>query len=347
MSGNQTQDGSGSNSELENLYRTMQRIRCFEERVGELFVRGQTAGSMLHLSIGEESAAAGVCAAMHPQDTFTTHHRGHGIFLARGADPARMMAEIGGKEAGYCRGKGGSMHIADMDLGHLGANAIVGGGIAAVVGAGLSAKVKKTDAVSVAFFGDGATGQGILYESMNMAALWGLPVLFCCINNQYGMGTRIDQATANTALHERAAAFGLNAETVDGLNVEQVADAARRMIDSARAGKPGFLAIDVYRFYGHARKDKSPYRDPKEEAIGRNKDSIAFARKTLIERGLSSSSELDTLDNEINAEMDATISFSMAQSEPPLSSMFRDVYAPDQSEPEPVQTRIDRVLARE
>ena len=347
MTQEHARNGSGTNSELENLYRTMQRIRSFEERVGELFVRGQSAGSMLHLSIGEESAAAGVCAAMRPQDTFTTHHRGHGIFLARGADPAKMMAEIGGKEAGYCRGKGGSMHIADMDLGHLGANAIVGGGIAAVVGAGLSAKVKNTGAVSVAFFGDGATGQGILYESMNMAALWGLPVLFCCINNQYGMGTRIDQATANTALHERAAAFGLNAETVDGLVVERVADAARRMIDSARAGKPGFLAIDVYRFYGHARKDKSPYRDSDEEAIGRNKDSVAFARNALIERGLLNTVELNAIDGEIGAEMDATIGFTMAQSEPPLSSMFRDVYAPDQSEPEPVQTRINRVLARE
>jgi pyruvate dehydrogenase E1 component alpha subunit len=325
----------------------MQRIRCFEERVGELFVRGQSAGSMLHLSIGEESAAAGVCAAMRAQDTFTTHHRGHGIFLARGADPAKMMAEIGGKETGYCGGKGGSMHIADMDLGHLGANAIVGGGIAAVVGAGMSAKIKKTGAVSVAFFGDGATGQGILYESMNMAALWGLPVLFCCINNQYGMGTRIDQATANTALHERAAAFGLKAQTVDGLDVEQVADAARRMIEDARAGKPGFLAIDVYRFYGHARKDKSPYRDPEEEAAGRDKDSVAFARENLLERGLLSTSAHEAIDDESNAEMEATISFTMAQSEPAIASMFRDVYAPDQPEPEPIQVRIDRVLARE
>ncbi len=140
-----------SNSNLLELYRTMRRIRTFEERVGELFVRGQTAGSMLHLSIGEEAAAAGVCAAMQPQDTFTTHHRGHGIFLARGADPKQMMAEIGGKETGYCRGKGGSMHIADMALGHLGANAIVGGGIPSVVGAGLSSNYLKKNSVSLAF----------------------------------------------------------------------------------------------------------------------------------------------------------------------------------------------------
>lgn len=338
---------AGSNTDLAPLYRMMRRIRTFEERVGELFVRGQSAGSMLHLSIGEESAAAGVCAAMRDGDTFTTHHRGHGIFLARGADPARMMAEIGGKEAGYCHGKGGSMHIADMGLGHLGANAIVGGGIPAVVGAGLAARHRKSTAISVAFFGDGATGQGILYESMNMAALWGLPCLFVCINNQYGMGTRIDQATANPRLHERAQAFGLAAETVDGLDVEAVTEAARRLVDGVRAGKPAFLVVDCYRFFGHARKDKSPYRDAAEEELGRAKDSVAFTRAMLIERGTATEAELDAIDAEIAAEMDATIDFTVAQQEPPLSSMFRDVYAPDQPEPEPVRTRIDRVLARE
>ena len=338
---------AGSNTDLPHLYRMMRRIRTFEERVGELFVRGQSAGSMLHLSIGEESAAAGVCAAMRDGDTFTTHHRGHGIFLARGADPARMMAEIGGKEAGYCHGKGGSMHIADMGLGHLGANAIVGGGIPAVVGAGLAARHKKSGAISAAFFGDGATGQGILYESMNMAALWRLPCLFVCINNQYGMGTRIDQATANPRLHERARAFGLVAETVDGLDVEAVAEAARRLVDQVRAGQPAFLAVECYRFYGHARKDKSPYRDPAEEEAGRNKDPVAFARAALIGRELVSEAALDALDTEIAAEMDATIDFTVAQSEPPLSSMFRDVYAPEEPEPEPVRVRIDRVLARE
>jgi pyruvate dehydrogenase E1 component alpha subunit len=239
------------------------------------------------------------------------------------------------------------MHIADMGLGHLGANAIVGGGIPAIVGAGLTARHRKSGAVSVAFFGDGATGQGILYESMNMAALWQLPCVFVCINNQYGMGTRIDQATANPRLHERAQAFGLAAETVDGLDVEVVADAARRLVDGARAGRPAFLAVDCYRFYGHARKDKSPYRDPAEEEQGRRKDPVAFSRAALIDRKLADEAALERLDAEIAAEMDATIDFTMASHEPPLSSMFRDVYAPDEPEPEPVRSRIDRVLARE
>lgn len=334
------------NTSLPQLYEDMRRVRTFEERVGELFVRGQSAGSMLHLSIGEESAAVGVCAQMRDGDTFTTHHRGHGIFLARGADPNRMMAEIAGKDSGYCHGKGGSMHIADMGLGHLGANAIVGGGIPAVVGAGLSARHKKNGAVSIAFFGDGATGQGILYESMNMAALWRLPVVFVCINNQYGMGTRIDQATANPNLHERAAAFGLAARTVDGLDVEEVADAAAELIAGARSGKPAFLAVDCYRFFGHARKDKSPYRDAAEEEAGRKKDPVLQARGKLIASGLLSEADLDALDQKVAAEMDASIEFAVAGEEPQLKSMFRDVYAPSQPEPEPVRTRLDRILAQ-
>src|SRR4029450_2588317 len=194
---------SSDNKLLHALYRDRPRIRSLEERVSELFVRSESAGSMLHLSIGEEGVA-GIVRAMDTQDSFTTHHRGHGIFVARGAEPARMLAEIAGKADGYCRGKGGSMHIADMGLGHLGANAIVGGGRAhagggapaPAVGAALAYKRKKQPRVSVAFFGDGAMQQGILYESMNLAALWSLPVVFVCINNQDGMGTGIDPAAA-------------------------------------------------------------------------------------------------------------------------------------------------------
>ncbi|WP_243698488.1 thiamine pyrophosphate-dependent dehydrogenase E1 component subunit alpha [Paracoccus alkanivorans] len=337
---------SGSNTELLPMYRDMRRVRSFEERVGELFVRGQSAGSMLHLSIGEESAAVGVASLMRKGDTFTTHHRGHGIFLARGADPNRMMAEIAGKESGYCHGKGGSMHIADMGLGHLGANAIVGGGIPAVVGAGLASKRAGRGDVSIAFFGDGAMQQGILYESMNMAALWDLPVMFVCINNQYGMGTRIEQATRGVELHQRARALGLRGETVDGLDVRDVREVAQDLIDGGRAGNPAFLAIDCYRFFGHARMDKSPYRSEEDETQGRAKDPVKFARQALLDGG-ADEAELAALDGEISAEMDATIDFAVAATPPPLTSMFRDVYASDQPEPEPVRTRIDRILAVE
>lgn len=337
----------GHNSALVDLYTTMRRIRSFEERVGELFVRGQSAGSMLHLSIGEEAAAAGFCSTMEPQDTFTTHHRGHGIFLARGADPKRMMAEIAGKMDGYCHGKGGSMHIADMQLGHLGANAIVGGNIPAVLGAGLSSKRKARGSVAIAFFGDGAMHQGILYESMNMAALWDLPVVFVCINNQYGMGTRVDQATRAPEFHERALALGLNGRTVDGLDVEVVRNESAAIIDAARAGHPGFIAISCYRFYGHARMDKSPYRSVEEEAAGRMKDPVRFARERLLAEHLAEAKVLDALDETINKEMDETIDFAVSAALPPATTMFRDVYAAGQPEPEPLRARLDRVLARE
>lgn len=338
--------GGLTSQELLAGYRTMRVIREFEERLHREFATGEIPG-FVHLYAGEEAIAAGVISHLNDDDYVASTHRGHGHALAKGCDVDGMMAEIYGRYDGICHGKGGSMHIADMSLGHLGANAIVGGGIPAVVGAGLAARHKRNNAVSIAFFGDGATGQGILYESMNMAALWGLPVVFACINNQYGMGTRIDQATANINLHERAIAFGLNGESVDGLDVEEVAEAARRVVDGARAGKPGFLAVSCYRFYGHARKDKSPYRDAGEEEAGRQRDPVAFTRARLIERGLVPEADLDTLDAEIGAEMDATIDFTIAQKEPPLASMFRDVFDPKEPEPEPVRTRLNRVLATE
>lgn len=321
-----------------NRYRTMRRIRTFEERVGELFLKGESAGSMLHLSIGEE-AVVGLTDHMKDGDTFTTHHRGHGIFLARGADPMRMLAEIGGREAGYCRGKGGSMHIADRGLGHLGANAIVGGGIPHIVGAGITARNTGSGAISVAFFGDGAMGQGILYEAMNMAALWKLPVVFCCINNQYGMGTRVDRSAGKQDFPARAEAFGLQGARADGADVETVHDTARTILDGARGGQPGFLEIDAYRFHGHARMDKSPYRTPEEEEEGRNRDPLSTARLSL-----GDDPALDAIDAEVTAEMDAAMAGAIAATPPAPATMFQDVYDPATPAPEPQRTRLARVL---
>jgi acetoin:2,6-dichlorophenolindophenol oxidoreductase subunit alpha len=327
------------------VYRRMRRIRTFEERVGELFVRQQTAGSMLHLSIAEEAAAVGVTYPMIEGDSFTTHHRGHGIFLARGADPKRMMAEIAGKGDGYCRGKGGSMHIADRALGHLGANAIVGGGIPAVVGAGLSYKVLSKPNVSIAFFGDGAMQQGVLYESMNLAALWRLPVLFVCINNQWGMGTRIDRAAANTQFDERARTFGLIGQVADGSDVFSVIKIAEPLIQGAREGRPGYLSVDCYRYYGHARMDKSPYRTPEEEAEGRKRDPVERAITRLQEKEGVSASELDAIDKAISHEMDEAMEYAINAPPPPLTDLFRDVYEDEEPAPEPLRSRLDRILA--
>ncbi len=335
-----------SNTTPIRRYTAMRRIRSFEERVGELFLRGESAGSMLHLSIGEE-AVVGVTDAMQEGDSFTTHHRGHGVFLGRGADPALMMAEIGGKAAGYCRGKGGSMHIADRALGHLGANAIVGGGIPHVVGAGLTYRNKGLDHVSVAFFGDGAMSQGILYEAMNMAALWHLPVLFCCINNQYGMGTRVDRSAGRVAFDERARAFGLRGEIVDGRDVEAVYQAADALLTGARGGQPAFLGIEAYRFYGHARMDKSPYRTPEEEAEGRLRDPIAQARDALTGAGLADAEDLDAIDAAADTEMDAALEAAVKAPPPEGHTMFEDVYAPGTPAPEPQATRLRRILSED
>jgi pyruvate dehydrogenase E1 component alpha subunit len=181
---------------------------------------------------------------------------------------------------------------------------------------------------------------------MNMAALWGLPAVFVCVNNQWGMGTRIDQATKATSLHERARAFGLNGETVDGLDVLAVREAAGRIVGAARDGVPGFLAVDCYRFYGHGRKDKSPYRTEEEEAAGRAKDPVDFARRLLVEMGADPAA-LDTLDDAVSGEMDRAVDVALAAAEPALDTMFRDVFAPGEPEPEPVRVRIDRILAED
>jgi len=332
------------NKQSVDLYRQLVRIRTFEERVSELFVRGGTAGSMLHLSIGEEGAAVGVGSAMADGDTFTTHHRGHGVFLARGGDPNRMMAEIAGKESGYCRGKGGSMHIADMALGHLGANAIVGGGIPAVVGAGLSSQQLNQGRVSVAFFGDGAMQQGILYESMNLAALWQLPVMFVCINNQYGMGTRVDHSSSTLNFPERARAFGLAADEADGQDVEQVFDVAQTLVAGARQGKPAFLSVECYRFFGHARKDKSPYREEAEEEAGRKRDPIMVQRQRVTEAGAADAAELDAIDEAARVEMDAAVDFATQAPAPEPDAMFQDVYDPSEPAPVPLADQIEDTL---
>jgi len=334
---------SKTNSSLKDLYISMKRVRVFEERVAELFVRGETAGTMLHLSIGEELGAACVTRAMQEGDSFTTHHRGHGIFLARGGNPNKMMAEIAGKKDGYCKGKGGSMHIADMKLGHLGANAIVGGGIPTVVGAALSYKYFNKKNVSIAFFGDGAMQQGLLYESMNMAALWNLPVIFCCINNQYGMGTKIDDAVGLKDFSSRAKSFGLNCLHVNHLDVEKAFLDIKDLVEKTRENKPSFIEIECYRFYGHARKDKSPYRSEQEELEKRKFDPIVHAKNKMIQDNLLNEIEIENINEAIEKEMDVSMNYAIQSPLNNESEIFKDVY--DEShELESVDSKINNIL---
>ena len=334
-----------SNTLLPELYTTMKRIRTFEERVSELFIKGETAGTMLHLSIGEEIAATSVGKAMQENDTFTTNHRGHGIFIGRGGNPDKMMAEIAGKKDGYCKGKGGSMHIADMKLGHLGANAIVGGGIPTVVGAALSYKYLKEERVSVAFFGDGAMQQGILYESMNMAALWKLPVVFCCINNQYGMGTKIDDAVGIKDFSKRAESFGLNTLHIDDLDVESAYYKSKEIIDLARKHQPGFIEIECYRFYGHARMDKSPYRSDDEELEMRKKDPIAYSSSIMEKNNILNKEEIVEIDQKISEEMDKAMDFAIKSPINNEDEIFKDVYSDNDPIPVSVDEKINKILS--
>ena len=333
-----------SNTLLPKLYRTMKRIRTFEERVSELFIKGESAGTMLHLSIGEELGPTSVGAAMMENDTFTTHHRGHGIFVARGGDPNKMLAEIAGKKDGYCKGKGGSMHIADMQLGHLGANAIVGGGIPTVVGAGMSYKYLKEERVSVAFFGDGAMQQGILYESMNMASLWKLPVVFCCINNQYGMGTKIENAVGVKDFSKRAESFGLKTLHINDLDVENAYYKSKEIIDSARKFQPGFIEVECYRFYGHARMDKSPYRDEKEENEKRQLDPISFASNKMLKNNILDETEITKIDDDIMTEMDNAMEFAINSPINDEKEIFRDVYSESDPLPISLDEKINKIL---
>jgi pyruvate dehydrogenase E1 component alpha subunit len=250
------------------MYRRMVMIRLFEEQVNDLYTRAQMPG-LAHLYSGEEAVAVGVCAALKDDDYITSTHRGHGHCLAKGAELGRMFAELLGKEAGYCKGKGGSMHIADPDTGNLGANAIVCGSAGIATGAALSAKRLKTGQVAVCFFGDGAMGQGLLYEVMNMAALWKLPVIYVCENNLYNEYTHNSETLAGDIL-TRAAGFGVPGESVDGQDVRKVYATTKDIVERVRQGAgPAFLACNTYRFHGHHVGDvnREYYRSKQEEQM--------------------------------------------------------------------------------
>ena len=307
---------------------TMLRIREFEDATGEMYLRGLTAGSMLHLSVGEEATATGIGLAMMEGDYFTTHHRGHGIFIARGGRLDRMMAEIFGRIDGYCRGKGGSMHIADIGVGHMGANAIVGGNIPISLGGGFTARYLNQDRVSVAFFGDGALNQGILYESMNMAALWKLPVLFAVVNNQYGMGTRIDRASASLQFVKRSESFGVHGARTDGMDVEGVWRDASELLAYSREGKgPTFLIADTYRYYGHGRKDPSPYREKAEEQQWKKRDPIAGYKQKLLDQGILSEGQYEDMVKAVQKEIEQAVEFAKNSPLPEADELYRDVFA--------------------
>ena len=311
------------------MYRQMVAIRAFEERANDLYTRALMPG-LAHLYIGEEAVAVGVCEALRPDDYITSTHRGHGHCLAKGAAPDLMFAELLGKEAGYCKGKGGSMHIADPATGNLGANAIVGGGAALATGAAFASKMLGQDRVAVCFFGEGALGQGVLYESMNLAQLWKLPVLYVCENNMYNEYTHYSETTAGD-IPTRATAFGLPSETVDGQDVREVYAAASKMVERARRGDgPGFLLMNTYRFRGHHVGDiaRDYYRTKQEEQRWTSeRDPLAIAGEWLVSEGLADRGTLTRIETEVAAEMDAAVEFAKNASYPDPVRVDEDIYA--------------------
>ena len=314
---------------LLTLYRQMVAIRLFEERVNDLYTRALMPG-LAHLYIGEEAIAVGVCEALNNDDYITSTHRGHGHCLAKGADPKLMFAELLGKEMGYCKGKGGSMHIADPATGNLGANAIVGGSAALAAGAAFSSKYLALGRVVACFFGEGALGQGVLYESMNLAQLWRLPILYVCENNQYNEYTHFSETTAGE-ITARPAAFGLAWASVDGQDVRAVYDTTAPLVARARAGEgPAFILCNTYRFRGHHVGDISReyYRSKQEEQMWKTqRDPITLFGDWLLKEKLADRAQLDGIQKEVKAEVDRAVQFATAAPYPSPDKVDQDVYA--------------------
>ncbi len=311
------------------MYRQMVAIREFETQVNELYTRALMPG-LAHLYIGEEAVAVGVCEALKQTDYITSTHRGHGHCLAKGASPHRMFAELLGKEAGYCKGKGGSMHIADPSTGNLGANAIVGGSVGIATGAAFSAQRLGTNQVAVCFFGEGALGQGVLYEVMNLAQLFKLPVIYVCENNLYNEYTHYSETTAGEIL-ARAAAFDIEATAVDGQNVRAINGFAQLLVERARRGDgPGFLLCNTYRYHGHHVGDinREYYRSKQEEQTWKaERDPILNFGKLLIEQKFTDQATLDGIKKELETQMKQAVEFAIAAPYPDANEVGEDVYA--------------------
>jgi pyruvate dehydrogenase E1 component alpha subunit len=317
-----------SAGELREALRRMRRIRRFEEAAEDSYVRGLSYGTM-HLSIGQEATAVGVCMPLSDADAITSTHRGHGHCIAKGAELKPMFAEFLGRETGYCKGRGGSMHIADPSRGNLGANGIVGGGLPIAVGAALSAKRRGKGAVAVAFFGDGANNEGAFHEALNLASVWRLPVVFVCENNQYAMSTAITRSTAVPNVADRASAYAMPAEIVDGNSFALVAEASFRAVERARAGGgPTLIEAKTYRTRGHSRSDRNRYRSREEIESWKARDPIVAFEAELVAFGLASVEEIATIDAETRAEMAAAIEFALASPMPDPAELTRDVYSP-------------------
>ncbi|ABY94447.1 pyruvate dehydrogenase E1 component alpha subunit [Thermoanaerobacter thermohydrosulfuricus] len=311
---------------LLDMYTRMVKIRKFEEKVAELFAQGKVLG-FVHLYIGEEATAVGVCENLEDKDYITSTHRGHGHLIAKGGDLKYMMAELYGKETGYCKGKGGSMHIADATKGILGANGIVGGGFPIAAGAALSAKMRGTDQVAVCFFGDGASNQSTFHEALNIASIWKLPVVFVCENNLYGISMRQDKHQAIKDVADRAIGYGIPGVTVDGNDVLAVYEVAKEAINRARSGAgPTLVECKTYRYRGHFEGDPTIYRSKEEVEEWLAKDPILRLSKHILDNDVATEKELKDIEARIVEEVEEAVRFAEESPYPKEEAAVEDVY---------------------
>ena len=316
--------------QLLDMYRTMVRIRRFEETIRDLFFQAQIPG-FVHVSIGEEAVPTGVCAALTNRDYITTTHRGHGHMLAKGGQLKPMMAEIFGRSTGYCKGKGGSMHIVSYDLGILGANGIVGAGIPIATGAALASSFRNNEAVAVSFFGDGASNEGTFHESLNLASLWKLPVIYVCQNNGYGEFTKTADSTSVADIAKRAAGYDMPGVIVDGNDVLAVYEVMQQAVRRAKAGEgPTLIEAKTYRWEGHVVGEQAfvgEYRDPDEVEQAKQRCPIALFGACVTATGFIAAPELERVQTEVQQELDEAVAFAQSSPPPAIEEATRDVFA--------------------
>ncbi len=325
-------DGAGGGTltipkaKLGELYLKLVQTRRFEETAARLFVEGKVHGTA-HFCIGEEATGVGVCCALAPEDLIGQTHRGHNQAIGKGMSIDRMMAEFLGKESGYCHGRGGCMHIADAASGSLGANGIVAGGIPIAVGAAFSQQYRGVAAITVSFFGDGATNEGAFHEGLNLASVWKLPILFVCTNNLYAMSTPLKLQMNIEDLSLRAASYGIRGVSMDGNDVFAVYEAAVEAREHVRRHGPMLLVLNTYRYMGHSKSDPQNYRTKEEIEMWKKRDPVALARTRLVAEGIFSPGELDALDEQAVRDIARAVEFAEASPEPRVEDVLRDVYA--------------------
>ncbi|MBK7179938.1 MAG: thiamine pyrophosphate-dependent dehydrogenase E1 component subunit alpha [Chloroflexi bacterium] len=313
--------------QLLQALRQMHLIRAFEEKAEALYALGKIHGTM-HLSIGQEASAVGACLALRPDDTILSTHRGHGHCIAKGAEPPLMMAEFFGKEVGYCRGRGGSMHIADVAGGNLGANGIVAGGLPISTGVGLSLQMQRTDRVCLTFFGDGAANEGAFHESLNLAAIWRLPVVYVCENNQYAMSMPVTAAIPISQISQRAVAYNMPGVTVDGNDLLAVYGAVETAVSRARAGEgPSLIEAVTYRWRGHSKSDRQRYRTRDEVKEWQARDPITRLENLLVAADLFTAEKLADLGAAARQTIEDSVAFAEAQADPDPATILEGVYA--------------------